>query len=62
MTDPAVINQPLDGTFADGFVMELDPLVPWYYLDTDTITSNNTLANGVTHSTNRLTTPSRYSS
>ena len=45
-TDPLVIDQPLNGTFADGFVMELDPLVEYYYLDTDTIVSNNTLADG----------------
>ena len=37
----------LPGTYADGFVMELDPTVPWYYLDTDTITTNNPLANGL---------------
>ncbi len=60
-TDPAVIDQPLDGTFAEGFVMALDPMVPWYYLDTDMIESNNTLANGRIHSTNRATLPSRYS-
>ena len=46
-TDPLVIDQPLDGTFADGFVMELDPTMPWYYLDTDMITANNELAEGM---------------
>ncbi len=50
-TDPAVIDQPLDGTFADGFVMELDPLVPSVLLDTNVITSNNELADGCTRST-----------
>ncbi len=46
-TDPLVIDQALDGTFADGFVMELDPTVAYYYLDTDTITANNELADGM---------------
>jgi predicted extracellular nuclease len=36
----------LPGTLASGFTMVLDPTVPWYYFDTDTITSNRPLADG----------------
>jgi VCBS repeat-containing protein len=36
----------LPGNLADGFTMVLDPAVPWYYFDTDTITSNRPLADG----------------
>ncbi len=46
-TDPAKIDQALGGDFADGFEMVLDPMVPWYYLDTQVITSNNTLEDGL---------------
>ena len=48
-TDPATLEEAgtlLPGNLADGFTMNLDPTVPWYYLDTDTVTSNGTLANG----------------
>ncbi len=45
--DPLVIDQPLDGNFTDGFLMFLDPTVDYYYLDTNTITSNNPLADGM---------------
>ena len=47
--DPATLEEAgtlLPGNLADGFTMNLDPTVPWYYLDTDTVTSNGTLANG----------------
>ncbi len=37
----------LPGNFTDGFMMYLDPSVEWYYLDADTITANNTLADGL---------------
>ncbi|HPS33522.1 MAG TPA: putative Ig domain-containing protein, partial [Anaerolineaceae bacterium] len=37
---------PLEGSFAAGFVMRLDPAVPWYYFDTDSITANRPLADG----------------
>ena len=45
-TDPLVINQAVGGDFGDGFVMALDPMEDWYYLDTNTITANNPLADG----------------
>jgi hypothetical protein len=35
------------GSYAAGFVMQLDPLVEYYYLDTNTITSNRPLADGL---------------
>ena len=37
----------LGGNFTDGFLMYLDPSVEWYYLDTDSITSNYPLADGM---------------
>ena len=35
------------GSYAAGFVMQLDPLVEYYYLDTNSITSNRPLADGL---------------
>ena len=48
-TDPLTLETtatPIPGSLADGFTMVLDPVVPWYYFDTDTITSNHPLADG----------------
>ena len=36
----------LEGTYADGFEMYLDPTVDYYYLDTDMIETNLTLKDG----------------
>jgi len=35
------------GSYASGFVMQLDPAVEYYYLDTNNITSNRPLADGL---------------
>jgi hypothetical protein len=35
------------GSYVDGFVMELDPLVEWYYLDTQDVQSTTPLADGL---------------
>ena len=46
-TDPAGTWTEVPGSYTDGFVMQLDPAVAWYYLDTNTITSNRPLADGL---------------
>ncbi len=46
-TEPTVIDQALGGDFETGFTMTLDPMVPWYYLDSDLIEANNDLAEGM---------------
>ncbi|HUM49610.1 MAG TPA: Ig-like domain-containing protein [Anaerolineaceae bacterium] len=46
-TDPAGPWTAVPGSYQDGFVMQLDPDVEWYYLDTNTITSNRPLADGL---------------
>jgi len=48
-TDPLTLETtatPVPGSLATGFTMVLDPAVEYYYLDTDTITSNRALADG----------------
>ena len=49
-TDPLTIETtatPVPGTLAEGFTMALDPAIAWYYFDTDLITSNRPLADGI---------------
>jgi len=46
-TDPTSLWTPVSGSYTDGFVMQLDPAVVMYYLNTNTITSNNPLASGM---------------
>jgi minor extracellular serine protease Vpr len=37
---------PVPGSFADGFVMPIDPTVPYYYLDTANLVVNRPIADG----------------
>ena len=46
-TIPTAIDKAVKGNLTDGFVMELDPAVEYYYLNADNIITNNQLAEGM---------------